>query len=69
MITLYSADCPHCRVLTNVLNEKHIQYSLVNNIQEIMSFGEKYNIKSIPILDIDGNVMDFPTAYNWALNQ
>ena len=66
-VTLYSTNCPHCMILKNALDQKNIQYSIVSDDNDVFEFGEQHNIRSIPILDVDGNVMDFPTAYNWVL--
>ena len=66
MITLYSTGCPNCNTLKNKLKNIGIDYTLkmVTN-DEMIDKG----FKSSPVLDIDGNVMDFSKAVQWIAKQ
>lgn len=64
MITLYSTECPKCKVLTMKLNQKGVQYNINTNIDEMLAKG----IKSAPVLEIDGELYDFMRANNWVNN-
>ena len=60
MITLYSTGCPRCKVLEAKLGQKKIEYNIITNVDDIVEYGKSHNIKSAPILDVNGNTYDFP---------
>lgn len=60
-VTLYSTGCPKCKVLTTKLDSKNIQYSIISDIDIMASKG----IITVPVLDIDGNMLDFKAAVEW----
>ena len=61
MITVYSTHCPQCLVLEKKLNEKNIKYDLITD-QDLMI--EK-GFLSVPMLDVDGEIMTFKEAIDW----
>ena len=61
MIVLYSTGCPRCKVLTQKLNSKSIQYTVINDI-DVM---EKKGIETVPVLEVDGQMMQFKEAADW----
>lgn len=63
-VTLYSTGCPRCKMLTMQLNNKKVEYNLVDDQGEIASRG----IQTIPVLEVDGRLMKFPEALNWVNN-
>ena len=63
MITLYSTGCPQCKVLKQKLDEKGVDYILVDDIGEM----EKKGFIAAPMLDVDGQIMNGQQAYRWAL--
>lgn len=60
-VTLYSTGCPKCKVLVTKLDSKNINYNVVSDINVIISKG----INSVPVLEVDNNLMDFKTAVDW----
>lgn len=66
-VILYSTHCPKCCVLEKKLKQKNISYDEVNDI-EIM---KRKGYLTVPVLEIDGESMDFKKAINWinTLNQ
>ena len=60
-IVLYSTHCPRCVVLEKKLNQKGIDYNEVNDI----SIMEEKGFLSVPILEVDGKIMDFKEANDW----
>lgn len=60
-VTLYSTGCPKCKVLTTKLDSKNIQYSIISDIDIMASKG----IITVPVLDVDGNILDFKAAVEW----
>ena len=65
MVTLYTTHCPKCRVLEAKLNKKGIEYQENTDIEYMSSLG----IMSVPVLEVDGKLLDFTTANNWINNK
>lgn len=61
MITLYSTHCPKCNVLEAKLKQNDIEYTEENDVKKMRKMG----FLSAPMLDVDGNVMDFGEAVKW----
>ena len=64
-ITLYSTDCPRCKVLEAKLKQKGISFSLVKDVNEMTALG----LQSAPALKVDHNLMGFSEAVNWVNQQ
>ena len=63
MITLYSTNCPKCKVLGMKMNQKNIKFETCTDVDEMLSHG----IKSAPALELDdGTILDFTAAVKWA---
>lgn len=60
-VVLYSTHCPRCNVLEKKLKQKNIDFEEVNDIKIMKNKG----IFSVPILEVDGSMMDFSTANQW----
>ena len=60
-VTLYSTGCPKCKVLKIKLDSKNINYNTISDVSIIISKG----INTVPVLEVDGNIMDFKTAVDW----
>lgn len=60
-IILYSTNCPKCKILKEKLNDKHITYTIHDSVQEMLDLG----ITNVPVLSIDGNLLDFSAAVRW----
>ena len=60
-IILYSTGCPKCKVLVAKLNAKNIKYNTVSDVGIIISKG----ISTVPVLEVNGKIMDFKTAVEW----
>jgi len=65
MITLYSNDCPKCKILKLKLDSKNIQYELCSDIDIMVSKG----FQSMPMLEVENTIMDFNEAVKWVLLQ
>lgn len=64
-VILYSTGCPACTVLKKKLIAKGIQFE-ENNDQEQM---RNMNFVRVPVLDVDGKILDFATANKWINEQ
>lgn len=60
-IKLYTTHCPKCKVLESKLINKNIKYDEISDINEIQVKG----YMSVPILEVNGESMDFVTANAW----
>lgn len=61
MIKIYSTGCPKCKVLLKKLNEKNIQYEECNDTEIMKAKG----IQLLPVLEINGDLLDFKQATEW----
>lgn len=61
LVILYSTGCPRCNVLTQKLNSKDIQYTVVSDVKEM----EKKGIETVPVLEVDGQMLQFKEATDW----
>lgn len=64
MITLYSTHCPRCKVIMKKLEAKGLKYEEVTSIEQMKALG----ISAVPVLEVDGERMDFSKANQW-INQ
>lgn len=61
-IILYSTDCPKCNVLKRKLDEKSVSYTENHSVEEMLSLG----VMSVPVLRVNGELMNFTEAVTWA---
>lgn len=64
-IILYSTHCPQCEILEDKLQTKNIQYTEVTDISLMLNKG----IKNVPVLEVNGKMMDFLKACEWVKKQ
>lgn len=60
-VILYSTHCPKCNVLEKKLKQKGIDYNEVNDVTVM----EEKGFLSVPMLEVDGKIMDFKEANDW----
>lgn len=60
-IVLYTTFCPKCKVLEKKLQQKDIVYEVVTDIDVMTEKG----FMSVPVLEVDGTIMDFKAASDW----
>ena len=65
MPTLFSTGCPKCTILKKKLSQKDIEYTEVNDIQQMLDMG----LQSVPWHEVDGQMMDFDQANKWINEQ
>ncbi len=61
MITLYTIDCPKCKILEKKLSQANIEYEVCKDREVIASKG----FDLMPVLDVDGQIMGFGEAVKW----
>ena len=60
-VVLYSTNCQKCMVLEKKLGYSGINYQLVTDEDVMIEKG----FTSAPVLEVDGEVMDFGAAVRW----
>ena len=60
-VTFYHNGCPKCKVLKKKLDKKQVDYSEETDSEILISKG----FKSVPVLEVDGKVLNFMDAVNW----
>lgn len=60
-VVLYSTNCPKCMVLEKKLDAARISYDMVTDEDVMIEKG----FMTAPILEVDGNAMDFGDAVKW----
>lgn len=60
-VTLYTTFCPKCKVLESKLKQKNLDYEEITDMDIMKSKG----IMSVPVLEVDGEMMDFANANKW----
>ena len=63
-VILYSTHCPKCCVLEKKLQSKNINFEEVNDVDLMLEKG----FVTVPVLEVDGVVMDFKAATDWINN-
>lgn len=63
-VILYSTNCPRCKILKSKLDDKKVIYSIVNDVDKMLSMG----MAVVPVLEVDGVRMNFKKAINWINN-
>lgn len=66
MVKLYSTHCPQCIMLENMLKQKKVKYELVKTTMENV---EVMGYSSVPLLEVDGKIMNFNEGMSWARKQ
>ena len=65
-IILYSTStCPSCRNLKSQLNNKGIIYEVCDDEDKMISIG----IQHIPVLEVDGNRLNYKEALKWIMER
>lgn len=67
LITLYSTQCPKCRVVETKLQQKNLDYNIINckeDASAIDTLVEK-GFRAMPILKVGEEYLDFSKAIKW----
>lgn len=60
-IILYSTGCPKCNILKKKLEDAQMEYSVVEDVDVMLSKG----LKEVPWLEVDGDLMNFVDSSKW----
>lgn len=65
MIRLYSTHCPRCKAVEMKLDRTGIEYEVVDDPDAVTAFGEAHGILEAPLLEVDGEALDFGKAITY----
>ena len=60
-IILYSNNCPRCKILKKKLDDNKINYEIIDNVDTMIDKG----LSTVPVLEINGRMLDFKEAVEW----
>ena len=62
MITIFTTShCPRCQLLKTKLDQLNIPYEVFDDEEKMMDMG----IQSVPMMSVDGRLMDFADALKY----
>ena len=61
MIKLYTNHCRKCEILTAKLQEKNISFEIEDNEEILLALGFDF----MPVLEVDGERLDYMAAVNY----
>ena len=61
---LYTQSCPKCEVLKKKLLQKNINFETSNDFSKLI----ENNIDTLPVLEVNGNLLEFPEAITYVNN-
>lgn len=65
-VIVYTTEtCPKCKILKTKLQQKNIEYTEINDTNEMIRLG----ILNVPVLSVDGTMKDFAEANRWVNEQ
>ena len=60
-VTLYSTNCPKCRVLETKLRQNNIEFDVNHDVEVMKEKGFEF----LPQLEVDGVIYGFKEAVKW----
>lgn len=64
-VILYTTHCPKCKILRAKLDEKQIWYDTIDDV----SIMQEKGLRMAPVLEVNGELMDFKQAVDWVNQQ
>ena len=58
MIKFYTTYCPKCKVLKRIMDDKGIEFELIDDISEVYRVAEEFNLATVPFANIGGEMFD-----------
>lgn len=60
-VILYSNNCPRCKILKRKLDDNKINYEIIDDVDTMIDKG----LSTVPVLEINGRMLDFKEAVEW----
>lgn len=61
---LYTIGCPKCKILEEKLEASSVECEIIDDMEEVKKTGFQF----FPVLEVDGELLDFSGAINWLKN-
>ena len=61
MILYTTTTCTRCPIIKKKLDEAGIEYTIDQNVEEMVKLG----IRSVPVLEVDGELLEFGRILKW----
>lgn len=61
---LYTQNCPKCEVLKKKLLQKNLSFKTSSDFSKLV----ENNIDTLPVLEVDGKLLEFPEAITYVNN-
>jgi glutaredoxin len=59
MLKLYSTECPACKMVVKVLEDKNIEFEKITDEAEVLACADRYEINNVPFaITSDGVVLN-----------
>lgn len=68
-IVFYTIHCPKCKILQQLLSDKHLDFEIVDNKDEVLKVADENHIQSAPFAIIDGKCYDTKELQEWIKEQ
>lgn len=66
MVTIYTTEtCPKCKILKKKLTDKNIDFKDETDVEVLKNL----RIYDVPVLNVDGTLLDFSAANSWINEQ
>lgn len=60
-MTLYSNNCPRCKILKEKLDSKHLSYDVCSDVDKMISLGFTHT----PVLEVEGKFLNFSESLKY----
>lgn len=64
IVTLYSTNCPRCKVLEKKMEQAGISFEVNTSVDDMLALG----MRQAPMLRVDDELLDFAAACAWLNN-
>lgn len=68
-VKFYSNNCPKCKILKNILDEKAIEYEYITDENIYMHIANDKGIEFMPFAEINGEIYNTKKLQNWIVEQ
>ncbi len=64
-VVMYGTHCSQCNVMEAKLKKANIPYTYIDDEKTVVEFGKSNGINMMPIVVVDGKVMNYSEALKW----
>jgi len=64
-LKLYTSHCPKCIVIKNILDDKKIEYEVIDEENVYLPLAQENGILSMPFAEVDGKLIGDNKLQQW----